>query len=92
MQRRAQFGISLNLGRRAQFGIPLEPQRSALPDAPPLKEDEMGPRPASINARRGALSAIEPVFALNTRACLCWNKMEKWAHRGVSIAFRLPLF
>ena len=39
-----------------------------------------------------ALSTIESVLALNIRACLCWHKMEKWTRRGVSIAFRLPLF
>lgn len=91
VQRCAQFGASLNSQRCAPLGVSLKSQRHALSGAP-LKEDEMGPRPASINARRGALSVIEPVFALNTRVCLCWNKMEKWAHRGVSIAFRLPLF
>ena len=56
------------------------------------KKAKCVPRPASTNARRNALSTIESVLALNIRACLCWHKMEKWACRGVSIAFRLPLF
>ena len=64
MQRRAQFGISLNLGRRAQFGIPLEPQRGALPNAP-LKEDEMGVTPR--------INKCSTRCAVGYRTCICFE-------------------
>lgn len=58
----------------------------------PLGEDEM-----RVVSR---INKCSTRFAVCYRTRICfeyqsvpfWNKMEKWAHRGVSIAFRPPLF
>lgn len=81
-----------------------EPQRSALPGAPPRsrigmrclalfrKKMKCRPHSASTDARCSAPSAIESVSALNIRACLCWNKMKKQAAGACLLLFDFRCF